>query len=306
MSRLTGRLAVLLACLTAAVGIGSPAVAAPPIGTLKVWAGGVPSRLGTAGTIDLTMYYSQNSPDTLSPAMFAVGLWNPTAPGDVMATVSASWLNPLTQAWQASTRTTNDWILDMPSQPEVKVPPNTTASARVRLTFAPSARPGTYRLQLMPANAYWLLTPGGVEDSAILDYHWPQYDIVYGTAAAPATPQTARPAPTGKAAKPTTSLLPSVTQSASPAVSVSPSPTAPTAPTASASGSPVAATVELAAHGTRGGSTWPYLGALVAGVLLAAGGYGYRLRRRRVNGPASSEPEQAPGSAGGHPQKAEE
>jgi hypothetical protein len=181
------------------------------------------------------------------------------------------------------------------SRPRVNVPPNTTASVRVRLTFAPSTRPGAYRLQVMPALSYQLFTPGGVNDPAILNYNWPEYNVQYG-AAAPATPHATPPAPARQVPKPM-NPSPSVTQSPSPSAATSAAAPS-TAPSASASGSPAAATVEIAAHETRSRSAWPYLGALVAAALLAAGGY--RLRRRHANAWTSSEPEEVPSPIESH------
>lgn len=227
-----------------------------------------------------------------------VSLWNTAAPGDPV--VSASWLNPLTQSWQESTTATGgDWTLDIStSQPRLNVPPNTTASVRVRLTFAPSTRPGAYRLQVMPALSSQLFNPQGVNDLAVLNYNWPQYNIQYGTAAVPATPHATPSAPARQAPKPT-NPSPFVTQSPSPFPATSAA-VASTAPSASASGGPAVSTVEMAAHETRSRSAWPYLAALAAVALLAAGGYWLR---RHANGWTSSEPEQVPSATESHPYK---
>jgi hypothetical protein len=256
----------------------------PTIGTLKVWGGGIPAHLATGGAIDLTVYYSQDSPDTLIPWTFAVSLWNTSAPGDVVVnTISASWLNPATQAWQDSTNVGDNgtWTLNLPDAQRPKVAPNTTASVRVRLTFAAAARPGIYRLQLMPGVGQSLQTPQGTPDEAILNSRWPQYDIPYGNATAPASPHPTKATSTGRAAPPPAA------SAAAPSPSDPPSPS-PSIAVASPSGSTAPAVVELTSHTIHRSPAWPYLAVSGPVVLLAAAG-GYLLWRRRTARVATPE-----------------
>jgi len=284
MGRTAKRLAVLVVCLAVAVIAGSSPAAAgwPVIGTLKVWAGGIPARLGAGGTLDLTINYSQDSPDTMRPGAFGVNVWNTNDPSADLGrdAFTASYLNPLTQQWQEATSSAGDGdrILDISSQPGLQVLPNTTASVRVKITFGSSARVGTYRLQAMVPSIQ-LITSDGVSDAAILNYHWPHYDFRYGSVAAPAPPVATHPASGTRTPAPASAAQP--VPSASSNGSAAAVPTAgPTVSTSSVD--PMVATVPVAALEPRALSVWPYLGGVVTIAFLASLGYG--LRRRGTKG----------------------
>jgi hypothetical protein len=290
MGRMAKRLAVLLAGLAVAVAAGSSPAAAgwPVIGTLKVWAAGIPGSLGAGGTVDLTINYSQDSRDTLSPWMFGVSLWDTNDPSADLGfdAFTASYLNPLTQQWQEATSSSGngDRMLDIStSRPVLRVPPNTTASVRVKVTFGSAARAGVYRLQAM-LPAIQLLASDGNSDPAILDYDWPQYDFRYGSAAPPAPPRATHPASGTRAPARTAAPVPVVppVPSASPDGSPAPVPTASPAVSTSSVG-PMVATVPVAGPEPRALSVWPYVGGVVAIVFLATGGYGLRRRRTKVS-----------------------
>jgi hypothetical protein len=299
------RLVVVAACLATSVLVGAtPAVAGwPTIGKLKVSATGVPASLNAGGTINLTMYYSQNSHDTLNPIMFGLEMWNMAAPGTGQSHgVTVSWLNPLTQAWQASTGVDGNgtWTLDISTAAQkVLVKPNTTAAVHLRITLSGSAYHGTYHVQPSPALSYTMLTAAGVDDPAILDYEWPQYTFAFGTAAA-SSPHTGRPTPTA------TSKPRPRASTRTPAVppSAPPSPMAPAAaglstqwPTIDAAPPSLAVvTVDLAADRPAARATWWYLGVAVL-ALLAAGAAGYLIRLRRATATDATPTDATPADA---------
>ena len=133
-----------------------------------------------------------------------------------------------------------------------------------------------------------LLTPDGISEAALLNYHWPLYDFRYGSAAAPAPPVATHPASGPRPSAPAPAAQP--VPAASPDGSAAAVPTA--SPTVSASSvDSMVATVPVASLEPRALSVWPYLGGVVTIAFLTAVGYGLRRRRTKVSTFAAAETE---------------
>ncbi|MEW2161352.1 hypothetical protein AB0950_40225 [Streptomyces sp. NPDC007189] len=145
---------------------------------MKEWASGIPSSFQRGGTIDVTMSYTQKSPDVLAPAGFALSLWNFAAPGLMqMRGISAMWWNPVHHRWEkASYYNSNGLIgLNLPGySPTVKVASGKVGHVYLHVTFSKTAYTGTWHFEPM-VNSYWLLTSKGAYDNNYLGDSRSQY-----------------------------------------------------------------------------------------------------------------------------------
>jgi hypothetical protein len=147
--------------------------------TLAVGAHGVPRALKQGQTIDMVVWYHQNSGLPMVAEEFALSMWNTAAPGSKQAQgVTVAWQNPLTGTWQKSTSVDSsgewDWYPPL-GDPQVVVPSNYWAHINMRITFSSSARTGTWRLSPEPASGYAGITKGGSWIAPPMDAPWPQY-----------------------------------------------------------------------------------------------------------------------------------
>jgi hypothetical protein len=147
---------------------------------LSVSAHGVPRALKEGQTIDLTIWYRQNSGDVMSPEVFSLAMRNAAAPASKQTRgVTVSWLSPLTNSWQQApwVADTGLWGWGPPSLngPQIEVPSEYWAHIDARITFSRSAYTGVWHLTPEPAYADTFETSNGAYIGVNLQAKWPQY-----------------------------------------------------------------------------------------------------------------------------------
>ncbi|MBC3840573.1 hypothetical protein GXW82_10835 [Streptacidiphilus sp. 4-A2] len=121
-------------------------------------------------TINMVMWYHQNSGLRMVLDGACLSMWNFSAPGTRQNKgVTVSWLSPVTHKWVPSTSVDDNgtWELDLSQTPTVIVASNYWAHIDVRITFSRSSYTGTWHVGPEPAggstylakNGSWLFLP---------------------------------------------------------------------------------------------------------------------------------------------------
>lgn len=179
----TRRAAALLAAtalltVPAAAGTASAASMPPIVGTMQVGATGIPTTVHRGTTINIVIWYRNNSKYDDAVLMDGVSIWHGnTSSWRATKGVSVSLRAPLTGRWAAvpSLRGSNDYDSSNYGV-DVNATPGYWEHYDLRLTVGAATPTGDLYVQLEPAQEYQLMNKGKPFEGYLSEY-FPIYKI---------------------------------------------------------------------------------------------------------------------------------